>query len=141
MSLFKILRGSSSRIGLSATPFHDGYAYFTPDDGGFYIDAEDDSGNQRRIRINEPNSGASSEAIIVTLSRSGWTDDQQTVSVPGVTVDSIVVVCGGKGSELEYRECGVYCSEQGEGILTFTAGWIPDIDLVANVLILHNTKE
>jgi len=51
LSLFKILKGDSSRIDLETTPFHDGYAYFTPDDGGFYIDSEDDS-EQRRIRIN-----------------------------------------------------------------------------------------
>lgn len=51
MSLFKILKGDSARVGVDVTPFHDGYAYFTPDDGGFYIDSEDD-GVQRRIRIN-----------------------------------------------------------------------------------------
>jgi hypothetical protein len=51
MSLFKILKGSSSRISKTSTPFHDGYAYLTPDDGGFYIDAEHD-GIEDRIRIN-----------------------------------------------------------------------------------------
>lgn len=52
MSLFKILRGPSSRISMDTTPFHDGYAYLTPDDGGFYIDAEY-NGEQKRIRIND----------------------------------------------------------------------------------------
>ena len=37
MALFKILRGESSR--LNSAPLIDGYAYFTPDDGKFYIDA------------------------------------------------------------------------------------------------------
>lgn len=51
--LFKILRGPSTRISKDKTEFHDGYAYFTPDDGGFYIDAEDtDTGAQNRIRVN-----------------------------------------------------------------------------------------
>lgn len=51
--LFKILRGPSSRISKDKTEFHDGYVYFTPDDGGFYIDAEDtDTGAQNRIRVN-----------------------------------------------------------------------------------------
>ena len=45
MALFKILRGSSDN--LKSTPIKDGNAYFTPDDGGFYIDYESD-----RIRIN-----------------------------------------------------------------------------------------
>lgn len=36
MALFKILKGSSERLkNLKAT---EGYAYFTPDDGKFYID-------------------------------------------------------------------------------------------------------
>ena len=38
MALFKVLRGSSS--SLESQPFHDGYAYFTPDDGRFYIDVK-----------------------------------------------------------------------------------------------------
>jgi hypothetical protein len=36
MALFKVLRGSSS--ALDSQPYVDGYAYFTPDDGRFYID-------------------------------------------------------------------------------------------------------
>lgn len=36
MALFKILRGDSSR--LNSAPLNDGFAYFTPDDGRFYID-------------------------------------------------------------------------------------------------------
>jgi hypothetical protein len=38
MALFKILRGSSD--GLANQALHDGYAYFTPDDGRFYIDVQ-----------------------------------------------------------------------------------------------------
>lgn len=38
MALFKVLRGSST--ALESQPFHDGYAYFTPDDGRFYIDVQ-----------------------------------------------------------------------------------------------------
>ena len=36
MALFKVLRGSST--ALNSQPYVDGYAYFTPDDGRFYID-------------------------------------------------------------------------------------------------------
>ena len=35
MALFKIFRGSSSAL---PEGLHDGYAYFTTDDGKFYID-------------------------------------------------------------------------------------------------------
>ena len=41
MALFKVLRGSST--ALANQPFHDGYAYFTPDDGRFYIDVQLDT--------------------------------------------------------------------------------------------------
>lgn len=52
MSLFKIFRGKAER--LSQQPLTDGYAYFTPDDGGFYIDAND--GQQlKRIKVNDIN--------------------------------------------------------------------------------------
>lgn len=49
--LFKILQGPSSRIGTAETPLHEGYAYFTPDTSGFYIDAQVD-GVLTRIQIN-----------------------------------------------------------------------------------------
>lgn len=49
MALFQILRGKAANLAGKA--FHDGYAYLTPDDGAFYIDAETD-GKQKRIHIN-----------------------------------------------------------------------------------------
>ena len=41
MALFKVLRGNSA--SLMDQPLHDGYAYFTPDDGRFYIDVQLDT--------------------------------------------------------------------------------------------------
>lgn len=38
MALFKILRGNSA--DLTTVPLNDGYAYFTPDNGRFYIDVD-----------------------------------------------------------------------------------------------------
>lgn len=46
MALFKVLRGSTSAIAPtspSKPPFHDGYAYFAPDSGRFFIDVQLDS--------------------------------------------------------------------------------------------------
>jgi len=43
MALFKILRGSANDIKPTSgnkPAFNDGYAYFTPDDGRFYIDVQ-----------------------------------------------------------------------------------------------------
>lgn len=86
--LFKILRGPSSRISKDTTEFHDGYAYFTPDDGGFYIDAATESTDpggtvqQKRIRVNPVMSvnGSTGDVIlptvfVVKLSGSGTTAD------------------------------------------------------------------
>ena len=49
--LFKMLKGDSSRISLDITPFHDGWCYYTTDDGKLYIDSED-GGKQKRTCIN-----------------------------------------------------------------------------------------
>ena len=38
MALFKILKGASARIDTTTTPLHEGYAYFTDDDGNLHID-------------------------------------------------------------------------------------------------------
>lgn len=58
MALFKILRGPSNSIqDEKKVPLRDGYAYFTPDKGNFYIDARTDESNAasvKRIWINPP---------------------------------------------------------------------------------------
>lgn len=71
MSLFRILKGDSSRISTDVTPFHDGYAYFTPDDGGFYIDAEV-GGAQVRKRVSDPPSNKSELDKIATGDKAKW---------------------------------------------------------------------
>ena len=50
MSLFKIYRGKAEN--LSSQPLVEGHAYFTPDDGGFYIDATKDE-QVSRIKVND----------------------------------------------------------------------------------------
>lgn len=49
MSLFKIYKGKAEN--LSSQPLVEGHAYFTPDDGGFYIDATKDEA-VARIKVN-----------------------------------------------------------------------------------------
>lgn len=73
----------------------------------------------------------------VTLSASGWSENRQTVSVPGVTGDNTVLVTPAPGSYVAYGEAVVYCSAQGSGTLTFTCGELPTADLIANVLIMN----
>ena len=47
MALFKILRGDAKN--LVELPVKDGYAYFTPDDGRFYIDVTDQDGVKAEV--------------------------------------------------------------------------------------------
>lgn len=72
----------------------------------------------------------------ITLTASGWVDNQQTVSASDVTAASSVFVSGDDGSEPEYGTCEVWCSGQADGSLTFSCTYLPMEDLVANVLIL-----
>ncbi|MDO4740989.1 MAG: hypothetical protein Q4A66_10010 [Eubacteriales bacterium] len=140
MSLFKILKGDSSRIDVSVTPFHDGYAYFTPDDGGFYIDSEDD-GVQRRIRINPPCSGGESTAITTTLTAAGWTDGAQTLAIEGVTAESngvIGVTQSITAAEMEAaKKAELYVSAQDSGTLTVVAfGDVPTCDIPVVIMLI-----
>ncbi|MBQ8619053.1 MAG: hypothetical protein IJ418_16275 [Clostridia bacterium] len=140
MALFKILKGDSSRISTDITPFHDGYAYFTPDDGGFYIDSED-NGEQKRIRINPPNTGGNSTAITATLSADGWSGGMQTIVVEGVTAESngvIGVTQSITDSEMEAaKKAELFVSEQGIGTLTVVAfGEIPTCDIPVVVVLM-----
>lgn len=74
--------------------------------------------------------------VNITLSASGWTDNLQTVYVDGVTSQSTIFVGGDMGSDPEYSSCGVYCSGQGNGTLTFTCSVVPSEDMVADIAIL-----
>ena len=71
----------------------------------------------------------------ITLSTSKWSSKKQTVSVSGMTADATIVVYGDDASEPEYGMCGVKCSGQANGSLTFSCDYLPSINLVANVLI------
>ena len=139
MSLFKILKGDSSRIDMSITPFHDGYAYFTPDDGGFYIDSED-NGEQKRIRINPQNDGGST-AVTSTLLASGWSGGQQTLTIEGVTAESngvIGVTQDISDTQMEAaKNAELYVCGQGDGTLTVAVfGETPTCDIPVVVILI-----
>ena len=57
MALFKIMKGSKDRLSSQAT--HEGYAWYTTEDGGFYVDAANvdasgqDTGSVIRKRVND----------------------------------------------------------------------------------------
>ena len=142
MSIFKILEGPSSRIDLETTPFHQGWAYFTPDNGGLYIDTEVD-GEQQRIRVKAPSSGGggASNAVYGTLLASAWDNSQQKLIVDGLAEDQNGVI--GVTHDItdeQLQACsngGLYICEQGEGYLTIAlSGDTPPCDIPVVVILL-----
>lgn len=139
MALFKILRGDSARIDKSTTPFHDGYAYLTPDDGGFYIDAL--VGNEeKRIRIN-PQLVASTYFSGVLLA-SAWSNNQQVIAVDGLGADQNGVIGLSQSITNEQlqaaKEAMIYVCGQGDGTLTIAlSGEIPACDIPVTVLLME----
>ena len=65
----------------------------------------------------------------VTLSVDGWTDGQQTVAVPGVTADNMVIVA--------VDRWGVACVAQEAGKLTFAYSIQPPVTVEACVAIIN----
>lgn len=137
--LFKILSGDSSRISTDITPFHEGWCYFCTDDGGFYIDAEQ-NGEQKRIRINPPNSSGST-AVTSTLLASGWASGKQTLAIDGVTADSngvIGVTQDITDTQMEAaKNAELYVCAQDAGALTVAAfGETPTCDIPVVVVLI-----
>ena len=133
--LFKILKGDSSRISMDKTAFHEGYAYFTPDDGGFYIDAKIGETN-KRIRMNEK-----ATSVNVTLAASSWTNKQQTVTISGITATSDGIVnLAQSATDIQKNaalEAGLAVHSQAAGSLTITAkGTVPTVDIPITVIML-----
>lgn len=142
MALCKILKGPSSRIDLEATPFHEGWIYFTVDNAGLYIDAVVD-GEQKRIRVKSPGSGGgSSSAVFGTLSADAWKNSQQRLDVEGLSAEQNGVIGVTHNITdtqlLACAEGGLYVCGQGEGYLTIAlSGSVPTCDIPVVVILLN----
>ena len=79
---------------------------------------------------------AQHSAVAVTLPASGWMNNQQTVSVSGVTADNTIIVSPIPDHRAAYGEAGAYCSAQAAGSLTFVCDNTPSEALTVNVTIL-----
>lgn len=73
----------------------------------------------------------------VSLTAAGWSNKTQTVSATGVTASNTVIVSPAPADIADYADCGVYCSAQASGTLTFGCDTAPSGDIVVNVLILN----
>lgn len=71
-----------------------------------------------------------------TLTVSGWNNNTQTVSAPGVTSSNKVIVAPTYASQWVYNLSGVGASGQGNATLTFSARTKPTSDLIVNYMTL-----
>lgn len=74
--------------------------------------------------------------VAVQLAANGWSSNEQTVYVNGVTASSNVLATYAPANREEYQGAGIYISAQGEGTLTFTCDSEPSQAVTANVILL-----
>lgn len=76
----------------------------------------------------------------VVLPNSGWVytedDYQQTVSVSGVPGNATIFVSGSETCRNDYDSCGIICTGQQAGKLTFRCDTLPGEDLTAIVAMI-----
>lgn len=72
-----------------------------------------------------------------TLTVAGWSNNQQTVSVSGITASNTVIVSPAPASVSAYGNAGIYASAQGAGTLTFTCTTVPTAAININIAILN----
>lgn len=73
-----------------------------------------------------------------TLTTSGWSSKQQSVTVSGVTTSNKIIVSAAPASFTDYSTCGVYCSAQASNSLTFKCNELPAAALTVNILIINS---
>ena len=74
--------------------------------------------------------------LTLTLTTAGWSSGlQQSLSAAGVTASNLVQISAAPASYTEYASCGVYCSTQAAGSLTFTCTTKPTNALTVNVIV------
>lgn len=77
--------------------------------------------------------------ISIALPASGWVDNSQTVNVAGVLADEnicSVIISAVLNDREVYSDCGVQCTAQLNGQLTFGCENAPTTDLTINVVVL-----
>lgn len=108
----------------------------TTTEAGLALDARQGKALQDAV-----NGKVRKELGMAVLSATSWeasgTEFVQSVSFPGVSSNTTLIVAAAPSCYREYGECGVYCQSQAAGQLTFTAQVKPTQVLSANVLILE----
>lgn len=82
--------------------------------------------------------GAESKITTATasLTSTGWSSNSKTVSVTGVTASNSVLVTPAPASIDDYANCGIKCTAQAAGTLTFSCTTVPSSTITVNVMII-----
>ena len=78
----------------------------------------------------------SMNAFILNLPRSGWVDKGQSVASSYVTVGDMLLMSPAPTCQSVYTDCGVHCTAQLNGELSFACTNIPEQDISVIVLAL-----
>ena len=78
--------------------------------------------------------------ITLTAGEAAWSDNKQTVTCTGMTADAaatsaIVAPAPDEDNYTAFNDCGVRCTAQGAGTLTFSCTSVPVTNLTVNVLV------
>ena len=77
----------------------------------------------KNVPTKETFDAARPKSVPVTLSATKWSNNSQTVNVPGVLADEskqLIIPIPKATSMLAYREAGILCTKQAANSLTFT---------------------
>ena len=116
----KFLRGTSNEYTVAEKD--NDTIYFTTDDGKLYIGNKEVSG------------GNIAESATVTLSASNWNSNSQEVPSSVATTDNVIIVSPVPEDQDTYSKCGIKCSAQSDGSLTFTCKTLPTTAIHINVV-------
>lgn len=86
------------------------------------------------------NVAATAQYTQVTLTAAGWSDNSQTVSVPGVVASETaqeITPIPAMASQEAYYQAEIQATAQGDGTLTFTCGDVPGSDLTVYVVVME----
>lgn len=78
----------------------------------------------------------SAYATTGTLTAAGWSSNQQTINVPQVSADSVVIIAPHPTYTVAYSDAGIVCNGQSEGKLTFSRQKTTSVDIPVNIIIL-----
>lgn len=79
--------------------------------------------------------GSTYNTATATLTASGWANNEQVVSVSGVTANNLVMVAPEPDSHAAYAEANIRCIAQNAGSLTFTCEDVPGDEVVVNIVM------